>query len=108
CEPRSCAVGVHRDVDGAGFDRVDVPALSERDDDLVTMNSPWTPVAGLLVAEAQHEVAPAWHDHRGEASLVPRAVGVLENVEQTTTDPGVDPLSVSSQLECVHDHEANR
>src|SRR5664280_2707981 len=62
-------------------DRVDRPASRERPADLALSHAAGTHVAGLVLVEAEQEVAGTGPERRMEAPLEPDAVGIGERVE---------------------------
>ena len=74
-------LGDQCDLDPGTLDRHDAPPIGETRLNLGLTDSPRSPVAGLLVAEAEHEVATIRGNDRTEASDKTRPVTVIEHVE---------------------------
>src|ERR1039457_6899893 len=81
-QPCQNSVGAHPDIEFGGLDRVYLPSLVEAGPDFVPGYPAGAERPRLTVAEAQHEVAAAWLDHRAEAFDELTAVVVVEDVEQ--------------------------
>src|SRR5918998_1890172 len=92
-EPGRDAGGVTGDVDDGGVDRVDAPVIGEGCFDVGAGETVWSPVAGLAVAEAEHEVAAAAGGGCAEGSDVREPVGGIEDVEKTAVEHGVEGLA---------------
>src|SRR5713226_7486295 len=72
-QPRQGAIAADGDVDLRCVDRVDLPAFVEPGGDLLTCDPARTPVARLVVAEAQHVVVAVRRNHRAKAVYEPGA-----------------------------------
>src|SRR5271157_4147955 len=78
-QPSACSLGVDGDLDLGSLDRLDPPPIGEARLNLGPAHSPRSPVARLLVAEAQHEVPTPRNNGRMEASDKARSVAVIEH-----------------------------
>ena len=65
------------------------------------LHSPWSPVAWLLVAEAQHAVATPGAMAGGEACDIAHPVRVIEYVEQTAVQHSVVLLDARLKLQGI-------
>src|SRR5450631_42658 len=72
------AIGIDGDVDDSRLYGVDVPALGKARADLVPGHPPRAPIAGLPIAEAQHEYVTGHGRRRPQAAHVGAALLVIE------------------------------
>ena len=70
-----------------------------------SVTSAWPPVTWLVVAEAEHVVAPTRGDYLGQAADILLAILVIEDVEQPTVENGVEPIIQLDQAQGVQDEE---
>ena len=103
--PGECSRRVESDVDDGGLDRFGFPPLGERDPYLPFSHSAWAPVTWLVVAEAEHVVAPTRGDYFSQAADIALAILVIEGVEEPTVENGVEPLTQLDEAQGVEDEE---
>src|SRR5664280_2244585 len=72
--PGECSRRVESDVDDGGLDRFGFPPLGERDPHLPFSHSAWAPVTWLVIAEAEHVVAPTRGDYFSQAADIALAI----------------------------------
>jgi dihydrofolate reductase len=100
-QPGLRSVGIDGDVDDGRVDRDHSPSLGEVRTDLILGHPPRTPIAGLVVAEAQHEVVAPHRDRRSQAAHKSDPLLVVEHVEQAAVEHGIELLAEARKVQCV-------
>src|SRR5580698_5201302 len=93
------------DLEGAGGNRLDGPAVAECRAQLVRADTARAPVPWLPIAEAHQVASAGWTQHSCEAGDVPGPVVVAEYMEHPAIDHGVDSEAEAAEVECVCDFE---
>lgn len=81
------------DVETVASERHDAPAGIECSTQLNFADATWPPVARLTVAKAHEVKVTAGTQNGAQGRDVPREVGVVEDVEQTAVEDGVEGLA---------------